>query len=68
MNTDLAFRPVHDADLPHNPPSEAYLSMVAQGLRETHEHPDEDLVDYLLDCPGVSPHWTREQVTDLVAA
>jgi hypothetical protein len=42
--------------------------MVARGLRETHEHTDEALVDYLLDCPGVSPHWSREEVVDLVAA
>jgi hypothetical protein len=64
----LTFTRPDEVDLPHNPPSEAYLAMVAQGLRETHEHPDEELVDYLLDCPGVSPHWTREQVTDLLTA
>jgi hypothetical protein len=64
----LTFTRPDEVDLAHNPPSEAYLSMVARGLRETHDHPDVELVDYLLDCPGVSPHWTREQVTDLVAA
>ena len=52
----------------HPEAAEPYLSMVARGLREAHEHTDDALVDYLLDCPGVSPHWSREQVTDLVAA
>ena len=64
----LTFTNPESAELPHNPPSEPYLTMVAKGLRETHEHADDALVDYLLDCPGVWPHWTREQVVDLVAA
>ena len=64
----ITFTSPDDAELPHNPPSEPYLAMVARGLRETHGHSDDALADYLLGCPGVSPHWSREEVCGLLAA
>jgi hypothetical protein len=64
----LTFTSPEPAGVDHNAPSAAYLATVARGLRETHGHPDAELVDYLVDCPGVSPHWSREQVAELVAA
>ena len=64
----ITFTSPDDAELPHNPPSEPYLAMVARGLRETHEHSEDELADYLLGCPGVSPHWSRDEVRELLAA
>jgi hypothetical protein len=64
----ITFTSPDDADLPHNPPSEPYLAMVARGLRETHEQSEDELADYLLGCPGVSPHWSRDEVRELLAA
>jgi hypothetical protein len=64
----ITFTSPDDAELPHNPPSEPYLAMVARGLRETHEQSEDELADYLLGCPGVSPHWSRDEVRELLAA
>ena len=47
---------------------EPYLAMVAQGLRETHDLTDDELADYLLQCPGVSPDWDASRLADLVSA
>ena len=64
----ITFTSPEPADVPTSAPSSAYLGMVARGLRETHEHTDDQLVDYLVDCPGVAPEWSRSEVADLVAA
>jgi hypothetical protein len=63
----LTFTSPETADVEHRPPSEPYLAMVAQGLRETHAHTDDELADYLHQCPGVSLNWSREQVAELVS-
>lgn len=64
----LTFTSPEPTEVPASAPSEAYLAMIARGLRETHEHTDEELVDYLLGCPGVTLEWSRDDIADLVAA
>ncbi|UIJ36056.1 histone deacetylase [Allobranchiibius sp. GilTou73] len=44
---------------PLNAPSAAYLRRIADGLREAHGWSAEQTCDYLLDCPGVQPTWSR---------
>lgn len=47
---------------PLNAPSTAYLRRITDGLREAHGWSTEQVCDYLLDCPGVQPTWSRESL------
>lgn len=49
-------------------PAPAYLATIARGLRQAHDLPDDELADYLLDCRGTAPGWSRDQVLELLAA
>ncbi len=49
-----------------NPPTPAYLEMVAAGLLEVGLGVAE-AVDYLLGASGVAPHWTPQRLRSLVA-
>jgi hypothetical protein len=49
-------------------PAAAYVATMARGLRETHDLTDDELVDYLLGCRGTESGWTRDELTELVAA
>ncbi|MFC7493429.1 MULTISPECIES: histone deacetylase [unclassified Nocardioides] len=49
-------------------PAAAYVATMARGLRQAHELDDVDLADYLLDCPGAAPAWTRDELLELLAA
>lgn len=62
----LTFTTPEPSELPHQPPSAAYLAIVASGLRETHGLDADAVVDYLLDCPGIAPEWTAEALASLV--
>lgn len=50
------------------PPSAAYLRTIADGLWEAYAWPPSRVAAYLLQARGVTPAWTEEQITDLVAA
>ncbi len=41
-----------------NAPAAAYLRVMAAGLREAHGLTAEEVVDYLLGCPGIELAWT----------
>ena len=49
-------------------PAAAYVATLARGLRATHRLADEEFVDYLLGCPGVTPRWTRATLLEAVAS
>ena len=40
-------------------PGTVYLRRIADGLREAHTWSADEICDYLLDCPGVQPAWSR---------
>jgi hypothetical protein len=43
----LTFTSPHGAtDVPHNPPSQAYLAMIAEGLRESRDWDEEQIEEY----------------------
>jgi hypothetical protein len=63
----LTFTTPDPAALQRNPPSDAYLSTIARGLRESHELHDEAICDYLLGCPGVQPAWGGRRLASVVA-
>lgn len=48
------------ADL--QPPSRPYLETLAAGLREAHDWGRHQVVDYLVDRPGLHPAWSREDL------
>jgi hypothetical protein len=43
-------------------PSAAYLTVIAAGLRESHGWSREQIVEYLVELPGVSPEWIPERL------
>ena len=62
----LTFTATKRLAVQRNPPSPAYLRTVAHGLRETHGVGVDDVVAYLLRCPGVGPHWSAQAVRELL--
>ena len=46
-------------------PAPAYVATIARGLRQAHSLTDQQIVDYLLTCPGVNGALSRR---DLLAA
>lgn len=53
-------------DVPLLSPSDEYLRMLGQGLRDAHGWDAEKVADYLADLPGARGIWTPEQITSLV--
>jgi hypothetical protein len=49
-------------------PAPAYVATMARGLREAHDLADHEVADYLLDCRGAAPDWSREELLELLAA
>jgi hypothetical protein len=64
----LTFTTPEPHDVPHEAPSPAYLAIVASGLRDTHGLDADAVIDYLMDCGGIQPEWTRETISELVWA
>lgn len=58
--TVVTISTVDVATLGLNPPTAAYVSTMATGLRHAHGLSDDAIADYLLGCPGVQPAWTAE--------
>lgn len=52
---------------PLNPPSAAYLRMIADGLRESHDWTSARVGEYLLAAPGVKKGWDRPEIINLLA-
>jgi hypothetical protein len=63
----LTFTTPDPAALQRNPPVPTYLATLVAGLRETHDLTDEQITDYLVARPGVSPQWDRARIADLVS-
>ena len=49
------------------PPAAPYLATMARGLRRAHGLDDDEVVDYLLGCPGVVPGWSPTGLRSAVA-
>lgn len=49
-----------------NAPAAGYLATLAEGLGEFSTLTHDEIVDYLLGCPGVRPEWAAEQVSTLL--
>ena len=49
-------------------PSAAYVATMARGLRATHALSDDEVVDYLLGCPGAALGWTPETLRTVLPA
>ncbi len=72
----LTFTAADPDELPVNPPSTAYLRMIARGLRETHDLGPADVAGYLLGCDGVEAAgldpvaggWSEPELAALAAA
>ena len=64
----LTFTATDAIALQCNPPSAAYLRTVAHGLVETHGVGVDRVVAYLLQCPGVVPHWSLQAVRELLTS
>jgi hypothetical protein len=62
----LTFTTPEPAEVPHRAPAPAYLATVASGIRETHGLNAPAVIDYLLDCPGIRPEWSRSALVDLL--
>lgn len=60
----LTFTTPDPTALQRNPPSAAYLATMAEGLREAHGLDDEELVAYLLSCPGAAPAWDEQRLAE----
>lgn len=54
------------ATAPVNPPNAAYLQIIADGLRESHEWSTAQICDYLLAAPGVTDGWDHHDLTLLI--
>jgi hypothetical protein len=50
------------------PPSAAYLTTMAAGIRAGHDWNAAAIADYLLGCDGVSIEWTRPRLLELIDA
>lgn len=55
------------ATAPLNPPSAAYLRVLAEGLRESHDWSMSQICDYLLAAPGVADGWDSHGLTGAIA-
>jgi len=53
--------------LQRNPPSEPYLSTIAEGLRQSHGLSDAAICDYLVARPGMQPEWDRDRLAAVVS-
>lgn len=62
----LTFTAADPTALPLNAPRAAYLTVIVRGLREGHEFGDDEIVEHLLACPGVTPDWSAEALQDLL--
>ena len=49
-------------------PAPAYVATIARGLRQSHGLSDHEVADYLLECRGSAPGWTRRDLLELLAA
>jgi len=58
----LTFTTPDAAAVQRNSPAPAYLRTMAEGLREAHGLDDEQVVDYLLSCPGAVPGWDADRL------
>ncbi|KJY41249.1 histone deacetylase, partial [Streptomyces sp. NRRL S-444] len=50
------------------PPTAVYLRYLAGGLLESGPWEEQDIAEYLADCPGAAGHWTPEQVRELLVS
>lgn len=54
-----------EADQEANPPDDAYLKMIIDGIREVYVFSNEEIADYFLTCDGISDRYNKEQLIEL---
>lgn len=47
-------------------PSEDYLKVIARGLRDTHNLTLQEIVNYLIDKPGISGNYNKQELIDIL--
>ena len=62
----LTFSAAHHSHVEPHEPAEAYLAMMARGLRQTHGLGPDAVAEYLLARPGIGG-WDHEGITSLAA-
>jgi hypothetical protein len=63
----LTFTAPDPSAMDHQPPTPAYLALLARGLEESHGLSEPEVVSYLRDRPGLGPGWDDERLCDLVS-
>lgn len=63
----LTFTTPDPTALQQNPPTAAYLAMIAAGLREAHHLSDDEVTDYLLGRPGIGDEWSRARLAGVLS-
>lgn len=53
-------------DHKYNTPSAAYLQIIAAGLKETRKWTEDEIVDYLLQKPGIKESYNKEELKKLI--
>lgn len=54
---------ITNEDIPDwNRPSKNYLEVIVDGLRETHDLSQEEIVEYLMDQKGIDGNYSREEL------
>lgn len=60
------FKDQHDQEV--TSPSKSYLTMLIKGYKETYTYKDEQIIEYLIDKPGVKDNWSHLELSQLVAS
>jgi hypothetical protein len=55
-----------DLDVPFSKPSNEYLSMIVEGLKQYVVLSNEEIIDYLLLKPGVDGNYSKEEIEKLI--
>ncbi|MFC7746182.1 hypothetical protein [Lentibacillus kimchii] len=62
----FTFTSGRDLDVSVNAPSDAYLSMIIQGLETTVDLADSDILDYLRTKPGIDGRYSQKELEELL--
>ena len=64
----LTFTTPDPLALQHNPPTRAYLEVVARGLSDTHDLGVDEVTTYLVERPGAGLGWDVDRLRQVVSA
>ncbi|WP_078546503.1 hypothetical protein [Litchfieldia alkalitelluris] len=54
------------ADVQYQVPSNEYLATILRGLLNTHKLTNQELIDYIIDKPGIKDNYTSDQILSLL--